>query len=667
MAVVMVVTFLAYMPVLDNGFVNWDDRAVLLDNYDYRGLDWNHIKWMFTTRLMCHFQPLTWLTYALDYKLWGMDPWGYHLTSLLWHAATAGMFFWVARRLLHLAIGRHGSGSGPGLAVAAGVAALVFAIHPLRAESVAWATERRDVTSGLFFMITLAAYLRAAAGTGRSRTRWLVVSLSAYVLSLMGKATGMTLPVVLVVLDAYPLGRLGPFGRGWTAPRVRGVWLEKLPYLVIAIVAGVNAFLGQYYSAAMAPMELVTGLGRVSTACYATAWYVYKTFLPFGLSPLYSPDHPFDPWAWYFLLSGVVVILFSTGVILAARRWPAGLALWITYLTLLGPVSGLVQIGPQIAADRYTYLPCVGWAILVAAGWLATWHRRTRSPGWKAIFVASTLVLLLALAGLGCLSRRQARIWHDSGTLWRHALRVHPENAKAHNCLANWLHQQGRLGEALAEHREGIRLNPARASSYTSMAAVLAELGQRGPARAAFQQAIEIEPRCFGAHNGLGRLLLRSRTRKEIQEGLDHLRKSLEIKPAAVQVRVDLATHYARRRQYGQAEQVLREGTRLAPRNPWLAANLAWLLATCPDPKIRNGPEAVTLARQACQTTGSSHSGMLDVLAAALAETGQFDQAVTIAGQAAHLAHQAGDGKSANAIERRASRYEAARPWRTGR
>jgi len=562
----MVVTFLVFLPALDNGFVDWDDKVVLLQNDRYRGFDFDRIRWMFTTRLMQHFQPLTWMTYALDHALWGMDPWGYHLTSILLHAAAAGVFFWVVRHLLCRAVGDGSRGTLLGITVGAALAALVFGIHPLRAESVAWATERRDVTSGLFFMMTLAAYLRASTSVGAARFRWLAVSLVAYVLSLMGKASGMTLPFVLIVLDAYPLRRLGWPGRRRAPTATRGVWLEKLPYLALGTAVAVNAFLAQYHSAAMDSIEAFSWPARSAIASYATAFYVCKTFLPFGLSPMYLPDHPFNPAAWHILLGAAVTVLLSLGAIWGARRWPAGLALWAVYLLLLGPVSGLAKVGDQIAADRYTYLPCLSWAVLVGAVWLATYSRRARSGRWRGAFVGASAVALLALGGLAHLTQRQVGIWHDTVTLWRHALRVDPNNTTAYLSLANRLTDEDRMRRSRREDPTGasLRRDFAQAEDHlraavevrpddpvfrVDLAKILLVTGRRGQAVEQLQLAVRLDADHVPAHLNLGAIHV---AEGRVDDAIACFRTAIDIKPSAA-ARLNLANALIRKTRYDEA------------------------------------------------------------------------------------------------------------------
>src|SRR2546430_4481167 len=227
---VALVTFAAFLPALQNQFVNFDDDKNFLDNPYYRGLGWSQLRWMWTTHLG-HYIPLTWMTFGLDYLLWGMNPVGYHLTSLLLHAANAVVFFFVVRRILTRALPSP-SERGHALAVSAGFAALVFAIHPLRVESVAWVTERRDVLSGLFHLVTILVYLRACEGEERGR-RWYWLAVATFVLALLSKSMVVNLPIVLLILDVYPLRRLGGAIGWWGEPARRG-YVEKIPFVLLA-------------------------------------------------------------------------------------------------------------------------------------------------------------------------------------------------------------------------------------------------------------------------------------------------------------------------------------------------------------------------------------------------------------------------------------------------
>src|SRR5438094_5673153 len=352
-SLVALVTLVAFLPTLHNQFVNWDDDVNFLDNPHYRGLGWSKLHWMWTTFHMAHYIPLTWMTLGMDYLLWGMNPVGYHLTSLLLHTTSAVVFFFLARRLLTLALPR-ASGRGHALTVSAGFAALVFAIHPLRVESVAWATERRDVLSGLFYLLTLLMYLRACErGAPGRRSYWLSVAL--FGCALLSKSMAVSLPVVLLILDVYPLQRLGGPIRWW-GQRARRVYADKIPFVLLAAAASALAFRAQTLLHSLVSLDQLSVPGRLEVSVYGLSFYLWKMILPLRLSNLYPRPPTLDPWAMPFLLSCGVVLAITALALACRRRLPGLLAAWAAYVVVLMPVLGIVQIGPQIAADRYTYL-----------------------------------------------------------------------------------------------------------------------------------------------------------------------------------------------------------------------------------------------------------------------------------------------------------------------
>src|SRR3989454_1065969 len=366
---VALLTLTAFLPTLQNQFVSWDDDKNFLENPHYRGLGWTHLRWMWTTHLG-HYIPLTWMTLGLDYLLWGMNPLGYHLTNLLLHAANAVVFFFVVRRLLTRALPGP-SERGHALAVAAGVAALVFAIHPLRVESVAWATERRDVLSGLFYLLTILMYLRAYESGARGRG-WYWLAVAVFVCALLSKSMVVNLPVVLLILDVYPLRRLGG-AIGWWSEPARRVHLEKIPFVLLAAAASAIAVMAQSSVHAALSLAQLSMPRRLAISAYGLSFYVWKMVVPVNLSPFYERGL-IDPWATPFLLS-YGLVLAITAIVLALRRRVPGLpAAWVAYIVVLLPVLGIFQSGPQIAADRYTYLAGLGWAILAGAGLLSCWR-----------------------------------------------------------------------------------------------------------------------------------------------------------------------------------------------------------------------------------------------------------------------------------------------------
>src|SRR5207245_5423 len=333
------VTFLVFLPALWNGFVEWDDYVNLYENEGYRGLTWPQIRWMFSTTLMGHWIPLTWLTFGLDYVIWGMNPAGYHLTSLVIFALNAPVFYFVALRLL-----RHAAGFTDGaLRLSAIVATLFFAIHPLRAESVGWATERRDVLSGLFFLLTILMYLKASDATGKRRGWLLAGSVGMYVLALVSKSSVMVLPLVLVVLDIYPLRRLGGRWQEWTGAAARTVWLEKVPFMVLGVAGAALAYYAQSAGMFITPLERFPLSDRPAMVFYSLWFYLEKAVVPqrlFSGFPLRASllDRQ-------FLLPALGVTAITVTVVALRKRWPAGLAVWAYYAIALGPVIGIVHAG----------------------------------------------------------------------------------------------------------------------------------------------------------------------------------------------------------------------------------------------------------------------------------------------------------------------------------
>src|SRR5438876_4968226 len=522
--VIALITCAAFLPTLQNQFVNLDDNDNFLDNPHYRGLAWTHLRWMWTTHLG-HYIPLTWMTLGLDYLLWGMNPFGYHLTSLLLHAANAVVFFFVVRRILTRALPSP-SERGHALAVAAGFAALVFAIHPLRVESVAWVTERRDVLSGLFYLVAILLYLRACERGARGRG-WYWLSVAVFVGALLSKSMVVNLPVVLVILDVYPLRRLGG-SIGWRSEPARRVYVEKIPFVLLAAAASAIAVMAQSSVHAVASLAQLSVPGRVAISTYGLSFYLWKMVVPVNLSPVYELRPPVNPWATPFLLSyGVVLAL--TAIALALRRRVPGLpAAWVAYIVVLLPVLGIFQSGPQIAADRYTYLAGLGWAILAGAGLLSCWRSSRRSKtGTPATWLLASLALCVVV-GLGVLNWNQVQVWHDSETLWTHALSIDPQSPIAHNDWGTALARQGRLAKASEHYRQALEIRPDYAPAHNNLGAALAQQGRLAEAIEHFRQALRLEPNFAAAHYNLGMALARQGS---VAEASAHYRQAVRTKP----------------------------------------------------------------------------------------------------------------------------------------
>src|SRR5206468_3912445 len=482
---IALVTFIAFLPTLRNQFVDWDDFKNFLDNPYYRGLAWTQLRWMWTTHLG-HYIPLTWMTFGLDYLLWGMNPLGYHLTNLLLHSANGVVFFFVVCRILARALPGL-SERGHALAVSPGVAALVFAIHPLRVESVAWATERRDVLSGLFYLVAILLYLRACEGGARGRG-WYWLSVAAFVGALLSKSMVVNLPVVLLILDVYPLRRLGG-AVGWWSEPTRRVYVEKIPFVLLAAAASAIALWAQLSHDTMVSVVQLSALGRLAVSVYGLSFYLWKTVAPVNLSPLYELPPTVNPWAPPFIVS-YGVVLAITAIVLAFRRRVPGLpAAWVAYIVVLLPVLGIFQSGPQIAADRYTYLAGLGWAILAGAGLLSCWRSSRRSKTGTPATWLLTGIALCVVVGLGVLSWSQAKVWRESERLWAHTLAIDPDSPLAQNNFGYELYRQGKLAEAIEHYRQALQTKPDYALAHANWGLALIHQGKLAEAVEHLQQA----------------------------------------------------------------------------------------------------------------------------------------------------------------------------------
>jgi hypothetical protein len=477
-ATVVSLTLVAFLPVIGNGFIpNWDDRTNFLANPHYRGLGPAQLHWMFTTFHAGHYIPLSWLSLGLDYLLWGLQPAGYHLTSLLLHTATALTFYFLALRLLRVTLPP--ATSPVALRWGAALAALLFAVHPLRVESVAWATERRDVLSGLFYVLALLCYVKAAtaspdAATARLHPRWYGLSLACFAVGLLSKSIVVTLPVTLLVLDVYPLRRLGG-PAGWRAPRP---WLEKLPFFALSAGAAVVAFLALL---TLGNTRSLADLGigpRIFLSVYGLAFYLFKTVVPLDLSPLY-PLSVTITW-WHF----AVVIGATLIAVLMRHRWPAFTAVWLVYAITLGPVLGFFHNGPQAAADRYSYLGCLGWALLIGAAVAWTW------AGARVLRTA----LCVAIIALAVLTWQQASVWRSAVTLWSHAASLGSGGRAAHANLAEALEADGRPGEAIPHYLEALRRSAKKAPWHVRLGHLYARSGDDSAAARHFAEALAEEP-----------------------------------------------------------------------------------------------------------------------------------------------------------------------------
>lgn len=579
-ALTALVVVAAFSSALPGGFQQWDDVVLLVDNPAYRGLGWSNLKWMFTTNLLGHYMPLTWITYGLDYVVWGLNPYGYHLTNIVLHAANAALVYLVAQRLFRIVWPGTSAAGADGLRIAAALAALVFGVHPLRVESVAWITERRDVLSGFFFLLAVLMYLRACEVESRDGRPWgkfYWATVGTFVLALLSKSMAVTLPVVLLVLDVYPLRRLRPGAHGWLTPGPRRIWQEKLPFLFVGAVVSAVAFRALLGGAAATSWERLGLPERVAVSAYSVAFYLRKTLVPLELSPLYELSLPVHIFDRRFLVSGAVVLFITLAGLASRRRWPGLLAVWTCYVVMLLPVAGIFHNGHQIAADRYSYLPGVGWALLAGGAVVIASRglRRARS-GRRALAALAGVLVVSATAALALTTWRQAKIWRDDETLWRHAVRLDPASSVAASNFGSGLRLRGKLAEAVEQSEHALLLRPGYAEAHLNLGLAKAAQGRAGEAERHFRQVLEIRPRSAPAHAGLGALL---ETQGRLDEALEHFHRALQINPWSASIHNDLGVALARSGRIAEALPELLEAVRIDPSLAAAQNNLGMALA----------------------------------------------------------------------------------------
>jgi Flp pilus assembly protein TadD len=535
----------AFLPAVDNHFVGYDDPLYVTANaVVQRGFTWDGTVWAFSNTEAANWHPLTWLSHLLDCQLYGLNPAGHHLTSLLLHALNILLAFVVLRRMT-------------GATWRSFFVAALFGLHPLRVESVTWVAERKDVLSTTFWLLTLwayAAYVGARDMRPARRGVFFLLALLAFAGGLMSKPMLVTLPFTLLLLDYWPLQRLKNTG-------LVTLIFEKLPFLLLATAASVVTFLVQRQAGAMDAM--IPFNHRLSNAFISVLRYVGKVFWPVDLAFFYPLPQSWPPGA--VALAVVTLVGVSLLVVTLHRRAPFLATGWFWFVGTLVPVLGLVQVGQQSMADRYTYIPTLG--IFVALVWgLHQCVAGRNLPARSASFTAVVAVLLC-----GALTRQQTRHWQDTEHLARHALAVTRDNYVAHDMLGDALAKQGHFAEALREHREALRIQPNNADVHNNLAVALQKTGQRDEALEHYQLALKLRPRFPEAHYNLGTALEQA---GRLPEAIDSYSRALAQRPNHIDARFNLATVLLHLERFDEAIVQFQLVLKLDPNSPDTFTNL---------------------------------------------------------------------------------------------
>jgi len=559
-AVLFLATLCAYLPVLQNEFVSFDDPGYLENRHVREGFSADGIVWAFTKEHSSNWHPLTWMSHMLDVQLFGMHAGAHHFESVVLHALAAICLLVFLHRT---------TGSVWGSALVAGL----FALHPLRVESVAWASERKDVLSGLFFFLSLVLY--ASYARRPNAVRYIALCLC-FALGLLAKPMLVTLPAVLLLVDLWPLRREG----------ISKLVLEKIPILALSIGSCIATVWAQDAGGAIKDFDSLALSARIANAFESVWLYLGKSLWPADLAVFYPhpalvhADH--QPWRWQALLGVVFVIVVTLGCLRQLRQRPWLTAGWFWYLGMLVPVIGILQVGGQRIADRYTYLPLVGITFALVFEIRPRLSDSLRKPA--RIAGASILVLL------GVLTWRQATVWRDTETLFLHTLAVTERNYVAHNNLALEYMQSGRADQAIEHLEARLAISPAT-GAYINLGTIYAQRGETDKAITTFEKALTRKADQADALANLGALYL---SKGDEPRARKYLEQALQTKRAPITA----------------------------------CERLAWMLVTTRQPNGRDAARALRLIEKSLKRQGAGTWSFQRTLAAVRAANGDFEGAV---------------------------------------
>ena len=587
----VLVTLAVYGQVVDHGFVNYDDNEYVYENpHVQQGLTGKGSGWAFTTTRTGNWHPVTWLSHMLDCELFGLTAGYHHLVNVFLHILNSVLLYLVLRCMT-------------GEVWRSAMVAAMFALHPLHVESVAWVSERKDVLSTLFFMLTLWAYGRYAASPSWMRYGLVFVFLA---WGLMAKPMLVTLPFVLLLLDFWPLGRLQP---GGTLFRLVA---EKIPLFVLAAASSVATFVAQRQEGTMSLTYVVPFWDRIANALVTYVAYMGKMFWPGHLAVFYPYRDTLPTGHWVgaaLVLAGITVLVGWAG---RRRRYLA--VGWLWYLGTLVPVIGLVQVGAQSMADRYTYVPLIGLFVMVV------WILGDVAARWRRAHIA--IAALAGAAILGCVGATWIQVghWRNGITLFEHTLKVTRDNAVAHTNLGAALMEAGKEHEAIRQYREALRIDPAHANAHVNLGIVLMGQGEEEQAIAHYREAVRIRPGFAQAHDQLGIALAQ---RGEIDEAIAHYREAVRIHPEFAGAYSNLGAALMAKGNIDEAITPFRMAIQIDPESAQAYGNLATALMMKGKPD-----EGIAHYRQALRIDPAFAEGHLN-LAIALAQQGKKDEAIT--------------------------------------
>jgi len=545
---VFLLTFLVYTPALKNDFV-WDDREYVYENANIQSLNFQSIYWMVTGFHSGNWHPLTWFSHALDCTLWGLNPEKHHLINLIIHGLNTSLVFILIMALLS-------RGASPGKSasenlIAVGITSLLFGLHPLNVESVAWVSERKNLLCAFFLLLTLLSYLSYTSSVLRKhRLIWFTTCLLLFILALMSKPMAVTLPVTLLLLDIYPLKRLSLY-LGKTGKEL-SVSLEKIPFFALSIASSIITIMAQHAGGALKSLEHFHLDTRLLNALRALVFYLEKIIVPVKLVPLYPFPIDFHWLDSEYLLSALLVLVITSFCLWKMKQGNYLFFIaWSYYVVTLIPVLGIIQVGGQAAADRYTYLPSISLFFLVGVG-VAFWWKKISLMRFKVGFRVLLLVCLCTVVFLlSYLTINQIKVWQNPEIFWSHIISAFPKTIpKAYHGLGFAYDKKGRLDEAIAEYKRALAIDPNYAKSHYNLGIIYVNKSMFDEAISEFKKALTIDPNYVEAHCNLG---IAYGSKNMFDEAISEFKKALTINPNYVEANTNLGAAYHRKGEFDKA------------------------------------------------------------------------------------------------------------------
>jgi len=547
--ILLLLAILPYLQTFQHDFVNYDDGGYVWQNPRvHEGLTWSNIGWAFTTMTVAYWHPLTWMSHMLDCQLFGLRPGWHHLTSVFLHGANTVLVFVTLRAMT-------------GTIRRSALVAALFAVHPLHVESVAWIAERKDLLSTFFGLLAIRAYASYAAMPSWKRFGWVICFFG---LSLLSKPMLVTLPCLLLLLDVWPLKRFSFWGyqpneqsrpsKSSKDPTIASLLLEKLPLLLMSAATSVLTFKAQHILGTVATTEFLPLSQRLANALVAYASYLYKAFCPINLAVIYPLQTKIS--VLQTVIAMVVIAGVTIGAVILGRRRPWLIVGWLWYVGLLVPVIGLVQVGDQSMADRYTYLPLIGVFIMIA------WSIPAATPDSTTWRRATATVVTLVLIVLTVMTFAYVGVWKNTRTLFEHALKVTDENFTAHNVLASALGEERDLAGARSHAEKALQMRPDYAGAHYNLGMIMLRERDFAKAQEQFTLAIQTNPQDPMIWNGLG---LANMSLGRIEEAISNYQHAVQLDPYFADAYLDLGAAFLAQGKYAEAVEACENALKFRP------------------------------------------------------------------------------------------------------